>query len=370
MGDGKYLIVSCDGGGIRGVVTTMLLQSLGQNFINQVDFFAGTSTGAIIALGLAGGVPIDTLVSLYTSPANCSQIFSSGAAAAMTQDRKDTLRVALSKAITEIEGNSGSGGYWSLIFQIIGELIGPLFTNDGRKQLLQQYLPKGTLADLPKKALVTTFQLNSKNADGQPQWSPATFHNLTKNDSANTLTVDAAMCSSSAPLYFPPYQLPSGVLCIDGGVFANNPSTVALGAALNSGLLGSGGLNNAYMLSVGTGFNVSSFPYTASNTTTDILAAIPYGILGWLWPESEDPVPPFPLLDVMFDGTSEINDATAGMLLPSGNYRRANVSLRESHISLDNCDKIQTLITKTNHYIKHNPQWQSVVSWVKSNFGD
>ena len=56
MDDDKCLIVSCDGGGIRGVVTTMLLQALGQNFLNRVDFFAGTSTGAIIALGLAGGL--------------------------------------------------------------------------------------------------------------------------------------------------------------------------------------------------------------------------------------------------------------------------------------------------------------------------
>ena len=370
MDDGKYLIVSCDGGGIRGVVTTMLLQSLGQNFLDKVDFFAGTSTGAIIALGLAGGIPIDTLVNLYTSPTNCSKIFSkNGAAPTLTQDKKDTLRELLSKALTATESAAGLGGYWNLILQIIEQLIGPVYTNDGRKALLQQYLPGGTLGGLAKKALVTTFQLNSKNADGQPQWSPTTFHNLTQNDSSGTLVVDAAMCSSSAPLYFPPYQLPSGVLCIDGGVFANNPSTIALGSALATGLLGPGGLSNAYLLSVGTGFNVSSFPYTASNPTTDILAAIPYGILGWLWPESEDPVPAFPMLDVMFDGTSEVNDDVSSMLLPSANYRRANVSLRESHIALDDCAKTQALITKTNHYIKHNPQWQSVVNWVKTNFG-
>jgi hypothetical protein len=370
MDDDKCLIVSCDGGGIRGVVTTMLLQALGQSFLNRVDFFAGTSTGAIIALGLAGGIPIDTLVSLYTSPNYCSKIFSNDAAAAtLTQDKKDILRAALSRALMETEAASGYGGYLSLILQIIEELIGPVFTNDGRKELLQQYLPAGTLASLPKKALVTTFQLNSKNNDDQPQWSPTTFHNLTQNDSSDTLVVDAAMCSSSAPLYFPPYQLPSGVLCIDGGVFANNPSTVALGSALASGLLGPKGLSNAYLLSVGTGFNMSSFPYTASNTTTDILATIPYGILGWLWPESEDPVPPFPLLDVMFDGTSEINDVLSSMLLPSGNYQRANVSLRESQVALDDCSKINALITKTNHYIKHNSKWQSIVNWVNNNFG-
>ena len=372
MDDGKYLIVSCDGGGIRGLVTTMLLQALGQSFIDRVDFFAGTSTGAIIALALAGEKPIGELVGLYQSPANCSQIFSSGAAAAaLTQDKKDKLRAALSRAMVETQagatGNPGTG-WWTLIAQIIEELIGPLFTNDGRKKLLDKYLPSGTLASLQKKALVTTFQLNPKNVD-QPQWAPATFHNLPNSGSASTMVLDAAMCSSSAPLYFPPYQLPSGVLCIDGGVFANNPSTVALSAALASGLLGQDGLSNCYLLSLGTGFNVSSFPYTGSNPTSEILATIPYGILGWLWPESEDPVPPFPLLDIMFDGTSAINDTVSKMLLPASNYQRANISLRESQVALDDCSKIDALMTKTQHYIKHNSQWQGVVEWVKTNFG-
>ena len=374
MGEPKHLIVSCDGGGIRGIVTTLLLQDLQTkvpNFLGSVDVFAGTSTGAIIALGLAGKVSIDTLVDLYKNPGNCGQIFPSGAATAtLTQDKKDALRAVISRALMDIEAASDLSNWWSLLKEIIGQLVGPIYSNEGRKALLQQYLSNGTLADLPNKALVTTFQLNLKNAQGQPQWSPATFHNLTQNDSSATLVVDAAMCSSSAPLYFPPYQLPSGILCCDGGVFANNPSTIALGAFLSSNQLTPAGLSNVYLLSVGTGFNLSNFPYTPSDTTTDILAAIPYGILGWLWPESEDPVPPFPLLDVMFDGTSAINDDVSGMLLPGPNYRRANVSLRESHIALDNCAKIDTLVHKTQHYIKNNQSWQEIVEWAHTNFGD
>ena len=79
MDDQKCFIVSCDGGGIRGIVTTLLLQDIQTkvpNFLDRVDIFAGTSTGAIIALGLARGVPIHTLVNLYQSPGNCSTIFS------------------------------------------------------------------------------------------------------------------------------------------------------------------------------------------------------------------------------------------------------------------------------------------------------
>jgi hypothetical protein len=62
-----YRILSCDGGGIRGVITAKLLQALDPSVIKNIDLFAGTSTGSIIALGLASGVPIDTIVELYSS---------------------------------------------------------------------------------------------------------------------------------------------------------------------------------------------------------------------------------------------------------------------------------------------------------------
>ena len=42
----------------------------------RINLFAGTSTGSIIALGLASGVPIDTIVELYSSQKVCSKIFS------------------------------------------------------------------------------------------------------------------------------------------------------------------------------------------------------------------------------------------------------------------------------------------------------
>ena len=62
-----YRILSCDGGGIRGVITAKLLQALDPSVLKNIDLFAGTSTGSIIALGLASGVPIDTIVELYSA---------------------------------------------------------------------------------------------------------------------------------------------------------------------------------------------------------------------------------------------------------------------------------------------------------------
>ena len=67
-----YFIVSCDGGGIRGLITTMLLENLEARcpgFLSNVSLFAGTSTGGIIALGLAKGIDISVIRSLYESKA-------------------------------------------------------------------------------------------------------------------------------------------------------------------------------------------------------------------------------------------------------------------------------------------------------------
>lgn len=67
--DNKKMILSCDGGGIRGIIAARCLEKL-ENVegkpCNQIfDLMAGTSTGAIIAAALAAGIPAKELVNLY-----------------------------------------------------------------------------------------------------------------------------------------------------------------------------------------------------------------------------------------------------------------------------------------------------------------
>jgi patatin-like phospholipase/acyl hydrolase len=54
----SYKILSLDGGGVRGILTAVILQRLLEVFpdlIKDVDLIAGTSTGGLLALILAGG---------------------------------------------------------------------------------------------------------------------------------------------------------------------------------------------------------------------------------------------------------------------------------------------------------------------------
>ena len=63
-----YYIMSFDGGGIRGYLSILILRKLlkeNPDILDKIDLFAGTSTGGIIALGLAYGIDIDVILELY-----------------------------------------------------------------------------------------------------------------------------------------------------------------------------------------------------------------------------------------------------------------------------------------------------------------
>lgn len=212
-----YRILSVDGGGIRGLLSAVLLQRLAQQvpaFLDRVDLFAGTSTGAIVVLGLTAGVPIEDLIDLYQNQA--AQVFDSS---------------------------------WLHNIQDLGGLRGAKYDNVKLKALLTAKLGAKTLNDLTRKVIVPTFDLDG-TLDGQRVWKPKFFHNYPGPESDGAeLAVDVAMRSSAAPTYFPIYQH-----YIDGVTVANDPSMAALAQAIDPGT-GNQALADLRLFSVGTGLN-------------------------------------------------------------------------------------------------------------------
>jgi patatin-like phospholipase/acyl hydrolase len=217
-----YRILSLDGGGIRGVFTTELLSRLeaAAPFLAKVDLFAGTSTGGIIALGLAAGLAPDELTDLY-------------------------LAVG-----PEIFPESHLGA-----LAILGKLVNAPYDNAALRHALSDVFGRRdlrTLGDLARRVLVPTFDLDSSEGPGSKPgrrtWKPKFFHNFPGpgSDAAEEI-VDVALRTSAAPTYFPTYQ---GF--VDGGVIANNPSMVALAQALHPAT-GGQKLEDVRILSVGTG---------------------------------------------------------------------------------------------------------------------
>lgn len=72
---------------------------------------------------------------------------------------------------------------------------------------------------------------------------------------------------------------------VDGRVFANNPSMIALSETLSSGA----NTENILLCSIGTGTNTRKIPYEEAKD---------WGLAGW----------PIPVLSVMMDGMSDSAD--------------------------------------------------------------
>ncbi len=218
-----YRILRIDGGGIRGLYASILIQRLlaeVPGFVERCDLLAGTSTGGIIALALAGGVPIEKLADLYK---RC--------------------------------GRDVFGDRWVRHSRQASGLVGDC-DNRALHVLLDRILGKTTLDGLRKRVLIPTFHLDNQGDRGRPRmWKPKFFHNFPGPDSdGGELAVDVALRTSAAPTYFPVYQ---GY--IDGGVVANNPSMAALAQALDR-QTGNQELADITILSIGTGQNPMYIP--------------------------------------------------------------------------------------------------------------
>jgi uncharacterized protein len=350
-----FIVLSCDGGGVRGLITAMLLADLDPAFLRKVSLFAGTSTGSIIALGLAASVPIGQIVDLYRSMANCQEIFKPYLSAAEVDVARAALRAALAAPSTTPSPQIDIGKILKLVEEILGQLAYPKYQSTGLRSLLEANLPSLTLKDLASRlgkwVVAPSFQING--ADATNGWRPVLFHNLpgldTLPDLSGTSLVDAAMCSAAAPLFFPPHDIAQGAF-VDGGIAANDPCAAAVAAALASSLGGEDGLSGTTIaaVSIGTGNTVNLFPPAS--------AVFPFGILGWMWPYQEDQAPAFPLIEAMLAGSSGIGDLIASMLLRQSTYIRVNPVFAENW-SLDDCAAIGQMSDLTTAYIGSNA-WQ------------
>jgi len=182
-----YRIISFDGGGVRGVYTVKLLEMLAKEItvLKHVHLLTGTSTGALIALGLGLGYSPKDLLELYK---HIAPLIFSGSKKGEDKARYESAHL--------------------------------------RDFLLQHvFTSNPTLADVSYPIVIPVFKLYDQNTKS---WKPTYFHNFDRVKAQQYTVVDVALAASAAPVFFPSYQ---GY--IDGGVFAANPSMVGLCQALS-----------------------------------------------------------------------------------------------------------------------------------------
>lgn len=335
-----FKILCCDGGGIRGVITALLIHDLDRSFgiVKNADGFAGTSTGGLISLGLVSGVDIGTIVDVYSTKG--STIFQPNGwlldAEARQQDQ------APAQSTEELLG-SGPG-----IFKC-------QYVNTGLAQVAKALVGTGTLASANRFVAVNSARLWDAS---ESSWVPCTLSNGKNNAYRNMAMVDAALATSAAPTYFPPYAVGDYGYFADGGTFANNPSMTAVIEAIYQGY--ASGPSDIMMLSLGTGANPVGIPSHAVSNPLD------WGVTHWLWPFSDGKVPATALLNLTMDATAELAAIQAQQML-GANYMRGNVPLSQP-FALDDYKNVGELISATQAYIKHSPEWQAVRTWVHENW--
>lgn len=302
----SYHILSMDGGGIRGLLTIIIIQRLEAahpGFLDQIDLFAGTSTGGILALGLAYGLSPQRIRGLYETSGR--RVF----ADTILDDVRD-----------------------------LGKLIGADYSLDALKEELSKEFGTHTLGDLGKKVLVATFDLDNKpdNPLKIRTWKAKFFHNFSNADSdAQEKIVDVALRTSAAPTYFPIYQ---GY--IDGGVVATNPSVSALAQALHPET-GNQKIDDLVLLSIGTGIS----PRYLSQLDAD------WGLAQWA-PQ---------LVGMMLEGGAGLADYQSRQILGE-RYMRVN-SVLPVPIDLDGVEQIPLL-----QDIANQVDIQPTLDWLNIHF--
>lgn len=202
------LVLSLDGGGIKGAATVEFLKnleaSLGKSIYDTFDIFAGTSTGGIIAAALG------------VLKMNCEDI-------SKLYDYKNANTIM-------------NKSWWD---QRLGLVQGePKYDGKGKRKVLKKYFGDVLLASALKPTLVVTYDVEARISAV-----------LKSTSSTNILALDAVDASTAAPCYFPTVKVGNRWL-IDGGVVANNPTMCAFAEARNIWPT-----EEIKVLSIGTGNN-------------------------------------------------------------------------------------------------------------------
>lgn len=242
-----FKLVSCDGGGIRGYLSCLILQRLHAQtgFLDKADGFAGTSTGGLLAVALADGRSqekdmgglIAELVDMYRNDAH--RIF------------RENERGLIDKALDEILKRFNLDGGLGIFSAHYGA--------EGLAEFGQTLVADRTVGSISSDIVLAINTVCLHRSD-QIGWAPFTVTNQDLGagpwlDMTPVKLLDVAMASAAAPAYFPPHRIKAdgtdfGYFA-DGGAFANNPVLNGINIAIAAKQ--TDGLEDIEALSIGTG---------------------------------------------------------------------------------------------------------------------
>lgn len=309
--EGRVKILTFDGGGIRGVASLEFAKTIEsyitRSLYDEFDVFAGTSTGAIIAAGLALGVTVDELSQHYQQWGR--EVFSHGHVTHLFRAKYNSDRLK--------------------------EVLVHLFYK-------HDIPPDICLKDISKKVIIPVICLDDPVVG---RWKLKVWENFSPEGGKMGL-IPALLEATASPTMFP-----SHLGYLDAGVVVNDPSLVAFAYAYHPCSLADRGLA---LLSIGTGY----FPKYIKGDEN-------WGNLQWLDPWNlHHTTGPIPLFQMDMDVDNQIAEQLCAELLPKS-FRRVTCPLSQD-FGLDYAHAMPQIIKETREYITKNlPYFQSIGEWLQ-----
>jgi predicted patatin/cPLA2 family phospholipase len=314
-------ILSLDGGGLKGLFSASVIETLeeqiGHSISKHFDIITGTSTGGLIALGLGIGKSGDEIVKFYQN--HGPKIFPNK---------------GIQRFLRFFRGwffNKYSNHY-------LEETLHKLFSIEGKTD-------EPILGESLKRLIIPTFYA----ASSQPRLLKTPHDKRYRSDWRLPMWA-VAMATSAAPTYLPSFRF-NGNTYLDGGLWANNPSLVGVIEALEMGAK----IENIRVLNIST---------TSSNSDCLVFNSpflpikAPYGRLGKLpWATK--------ILTIMMQANSySTTYMYLRQMLSEGNLAVIDDQINLGHAALDdiNYDEFYTrgksageqAKNSINNYFEHN----------------
>ena len=216
--ESTFHILSLDGGGTRGIYSAQILakveEALGTLVKERIDLIAGTSTGSIVGAAAAVGIPMQSLVELFEDQS--PHIF---------RKRPFSFLHLRSK-----------------------------YARNTLEQVVQQCVGDITLGEVATPLLITGSDITSGGVHVFKSKYLADLGHSYVRDGLVRLR-DAVIASCAAPTFFDPAAVGEWLVA-DGGLWANNPSILALTEAVSKFRKS---IDQVHILSIGTGHSVNLY---------------------------------------------------------------------------------------------------------------
>lgn len=217
-----FRILSLDGGGIKGTFTAGVLAELeaktGRRCVDHFDLIAGTSTGGILAIGLAMGCSAQELLDFYKNRG--PEIFPS----------------------TGVKARFG----W------LRQMLGPKHSQQRLRQEISAVLGNRRLGEARARLVIPTY-----DAVRGRIFIMKTAHTPRFINEIGLPATEVALATSAAPTYFQAAQVDGGSY-VDGGVWANCPAMVAVTEAISFLDARAGHIDILSIGTTSTTFNIAS----------------------------------------------------------------------------------------------------------------